>query len=78
MIPTRSVENKMARLFSENKPFSEHLSKWEDPALPDKYDHNAFAYSAQPTEEEFRAAGGGSGLSSISPCGRGRHAAPHV
>ena len=56
MFPTRSIENKIIRLFSENRPFSEHLTKWEDPALPDKYDQNFFEYSAQPSEEEFRAA----------------------
>ena len=37
---TRIVEEKMARLFSEKKPFSEHLFKWEDSSLPDKYDDN--------------------------------------
>ena len=53
---TRAVEEKMARLFSVQKPFSEHLLKWEDAALPDKYDHNCFAYTGQPTRSEFKAA----------------------
>ena len=43
-------------MFSERKPFSEHLMKWEDPLLPDKYDQNFFEYSGQPTREEFAKA----------------------
>ena len=43
-------------MFSERKPFSEHLMKWEDPLLPDKYDQNFFEYSGQPTKEEFAKA----------------------
>ncbi len=50
---TRITEEKMARLFSGKKRFSEHLSRWEDAALPDKYDHNCFEYAGQPTKEEF-------------------------
>ena len=46
----------MAKLFSEKRQFSEHLFKWEDPSLPDKYDHNCFEYTAQPTMEEFQIA----------------------
>ena len=53
---TRKNEEILARMFSENKPFSEHLVKWEDKILPDKYDHNAFEYSGQPTKEEFMKA----------------------
>ena len=30
---TREFEQKQARLFSVQKPFSEHLLKWEDSAL---------------------------------------------
>ena len=56
MIETRVIEEKMGRLFSVKKPFSEHLSKWEDHLLPDKYDHNCFEYHGQPTEEEFQMA----------------------
>jgi len=56
MIETRTIEEKMGRLFSEKKTFSEHLSKWEDYLLLDKYDHNCFEYSGQPSEEEFRRA----------------------
>ena len=46
----------MARLFCVRKLFSAHLAKWEDDLLPDKYDHNCFEYSAQPTAEEYEAA----------------------
>lgn len=53
---TRYLEGMIARLFSVRKAFSEHLSKWEDDSLPDKYDHNFFEYSAQPDPEEFRQA----------------------
>lgn len=53
---TRALEEKMASLFSVQKPFSEHLLKWEDTALRDKYDHNCFEYSAQPTRAEFEKA----------------------
>lgn len=53
---TRIVEEKMAKLFSTCRPFSEHLKKWEDDSLPDKYDHNCFEYSGQPTLEEFSEA----------------------
>ena len=56
MIETRRIEEKMAGLFSAKKPFSEHLSKWEDPLLPDKYDQNCFEYSGQPSREEFENA----------------------
>ena len=53
---TRLVEEKMMELFSGKRPFSEHLLKWEDPLLPDKYDHNYFEYTGQPTRDEFRKA----------------------
>ena len=56
MIETRLIEEKIGRLFSVKKPFSEHLSKWEDNLLPDKYDHNSFEYSGQPSKEEFQMA----------------------
>lgn len=52
----RAVEAEMTALFSSKRPFSEHLQKWEDAALPDKYDHNSFEYAGQPTGEEFRLA----------------------
>ena len=52
----RSFEEKKATLFSVKKPFSEHLMKWEDATLPDKYDHNCFEYSDQPSREEFEKA----------------------
>ena len=53
---TRSIEKKMALLFSVKKQFSEHLLKWEDPGLLDKYDPNCFEYCGQPTIEEFNRA----------------------
>ena len=53
---TREFEQKVAGLFSVQKPFSEHLLKWEDPALPDKYDHNCFEYTAHPTAAELACA----------------------
>ena len=53
---TRRVEEQIARLFCVRKPFSAHLTKWEDNLLPDKYDHNCFEYSAQPTLEEYESA----------------------
>ena len=53
---TRRTEERMAGLFASHRPFSEHLLKWEDPELPDKYDHNCFEYTGQPTEEEFEKA----------------------
>lgn len=52
----RAVEEDMLRLFSVKQQFSEHLSRWTDVELPDKYDHNFFEYSAQPSTEEFQAA----------------------
>ena len=56
MIPTRKTDEKFYRLFSTFHAFSEHLTKREDNELRDKYDHNAFCYSGQPTEDELRAA----------------------
>ena len=56
MVETRKVEEKMAGLFSTKRPFSAHLFKWEDPLLPDKYDHNCFEYSGQPSREELEEA----------------------
>ena len=52
----RAAEEDMAMLFSVRRSFSEHLKRWEDNELPDKYDHNCFVYSAQPTREEFEKA----------------------
>ena len=56
MIPTRKTDEKFYRLFSTFHAFSEHLTKREDNELRDKYDHNAFCYSGQPTDDELRAA----------------------
>ena len=52
----RGTEEDMAMLFSVKRSFSDHLKRWEDNELPDKYDHNSFEYSAQPTQEEFEQA----------------------
>lgn len=53
---TRRTERQLALLFASEHPFSAHLTKWEDPLLPDKYDHNCFFCTGQPTKEEFAAA----------------------
>ena len=52
----RSTEEEMAMIFSVKRSFSEHLKRWEDDELPDKYDHNCFEYSGQPAREEFERA----------------------
>lgn len=52
----KRLERKMVELFSKPKPFSPHLTKWEDNTLPDKYDHNSFVYCGQPSEEEWQRA----------------------
>lgn len=52
----RDCEKNLLMKFASCRPFSEHLIKWDDPKLKDKYDHNFFAYESQPSEEEFRAA----------------------
>ena len=52
----RKTEERLVELFAERRQFSEHLIKWEDRLLPDKYDHNYFEYSGQPTKEEFAEA----------------------
>lgn len=56
MASTRNLDEKISALFSVSKPFSEHLIKREDNQLPDKYDHNSFFYSGQPSTDEMRAA----------------------
>lgn len=56
MIPTRKIDKNFYNLFSTSYAFSEHLMKREDDQLRDKYDHNSFVYSKQPTVEEVRAA----------------------
>lgn len=53
---TREAERQMALLFASERPFSAHLTKWEDPLLPDKYDHNCFFCSGQPAKEEVACA----------------------
>ena len=50
------MEEAYAFVFSVKKPFSEHLFRFEDNDLPDKYDHNFYEYSGQPTSEEFQQA----------------------
>lgn len=56
MIPTRKIDEEISALFSVSLPFSEHLTKREDNRLRDKYDHNSFAYSGQPSAGEIRQA----------------------
>ena len=56
MIQTRRTDEKFLALFSVSHPFSEHLIKREDDQLRDKYDHNAFFYQGQPSEQEVRRA----------------------
>lgn len=56
MIPTRNIDESFSALFSIPHAFSEHLTKREDDQLRDKYDHNSFFYSGQPSVEEVRAA----------------------
>ena len=56
-IRTRETERQMALLFAAPQPFSKHLTKWHDPLLPDKYDHNCFQYNdTPPTSAEIEAA----------------------
>lgn len=56
MVATRKIDEKFSALFSTPHAFSEHLTKWEDNQLRDKYDHNAFHYSGQPSADEVRTA----------------------
>lgn len=54
---TRETERQFSLLFASQTPFSAHLTKWSDPLLPDKYDHNCFSYgSTPPTNAEIEAA----------------------
>jgi len=54
---TRKTERQLALLFSLETPFSARLTKWSDPLLTDKYDHNCFQYGdTPPTEAELEAA----------------------
>lgn len=50
------IDKKMLELFALNKPFTPNLTKWQDDRLKDKYDHNFFEYSAQPSKEEIQKA----------------------
>ena len=52
----KKLEEAYAFVFSVKLPFSEHLFRFEDNDLPDKYDHNYFEYVGQPTWEEFQKA----------------------
>ena len=56
MIQTRNTDSAFSLLFSVPTVFSEHLTKHEDNQLRDKYDHNSFIYSGQPSLEEFQKA----------------------
>lgn len=52
----RSAEAALRGLFSTCAPFSAHLYKWSDAALPDMYDHNAFFLTDAPEAAELDAA----------------------
>ena len=39
----RKAEQSFKQQFSQKRPFSEHLEKWQDDDLYDMYDHNQFA-----------------------------------
>lgn len=41
----RENEQERRKLFSEKERFSEHLYKWTDARLPDKYDANSYEYT---------------------------------
>lgn len=54
---TRKTERRLALLFASKTPFSARLTKWSDPLLPDKYDHNCFSFGGTPpTDAEIEAA----------------------
>lgn len=52
----RTCERDLLMQFSACRSFSRNLMKWEDLDLQDKYDHNFFAYTSQPSEKEFQDA----------------------
>ena len=54
--PLRAAEIEQKLIFSLRRSFSDHLKRWEDNEVPDKYDHNAFECFGQPTREEFSLA----------------------
>lgn len=53
---TRENETALLERFCDKRTFSEHMDRWTDDKIPDKYDQNFFACSGQPSEEEFRTA----------------------
>ncbi len=53
---TRENENALLERFCEKRNFTEHMARWIDDKLPDKYDQNFFECTGQPSEEEFRKA----------------------
>ena len=50
------AEEDLAMIFCAKWSLSEHLYRWEDDEIPDKYDNNCFEYSAQLSKEEFEQA----------------------
>lgn len=52
----RTCERDLLMQFSSRRSFSKNLMKWEDVELEDKYDHNFFEYSGQPSAKEFQDA----------------------
>lgn len=49
----KRMEEAYAFVFSVKRSVSEHLLRFEDNDLRDKYDHNFFEYIGQPTGDEF-------------------------
>lgn len=53
----RKAEQSFKQLFSQKRPFSEHLEKWQDDDLYDMYDHNQFVpLLDDPTDKELEQA----------------------
>lgn len=53
---TRENETALLECFCTKKALTEHMARWTDDKIPDKYDQNFFECSGQPSEEEFREA----------------------
>lgn len=53
----RKAEQSFKQQFSQKRPFSEHLEKWQDDDLYDMYDHNQFVpLLDDPTDKELEKA----------------------
>lgn len=51
-----ATDQELLMKFALRHSFSEHLMRWEDNELPDKYDHNYFEYNGQPFPGELQQA----------------------